>query len=352
MCCVLTRGELDPESLGLGGPSSTTVNPRRWLSQDAAVGVDLCEDVWMPLPTRFTELVGCRYPLQQAGMGGMTTADLAIAVARAGGLGMLTGTVGQQALSAQLDLVPEDALVGVNFLVPFLDRAAVELAAARSRLVEFFWGAPTAKEIDIVHAGGALSGWQIGTVAEALEARDAGCDVLVAQGTEAGGHVRGTIGLLPLLDEVREAIDLPIIAAGGIGTGRAMAAALVAGADAVRVGTRFMAANESIAHPAYVEALIRSGADDTTITTAFGEGWPDAPHRVLKSALEAGKALGDVQAWTPDWPSSDFAGAVETKALYAGQSVGAVRSRQPASTIVAELVTEARGLLGGGNRGS
>lgn len=299
----------------------------------------------MPFPTRFTELVGCRYPLQQAGMGGMTTADLAIAVAGAGGLGMLTGTVGGDALSAQLDAVPEDARVGVNFLVPFIDEAAIEVAAARSALVEFFWGAPNARTIEIVHAGGARGGWQVGSVDEALQARDAGCDVIVAQGTEAGGHVRGSIGLLPLLDELRQAIDLPIVAAGGIGTGRAMAAALVGGAEAVRVGTRFIAATESNAHPVYVEALIRSGAEDTTITTAFGEGWPDAPHRVLKSAVAAGEALGNAQHWTPDWPSSDMVGHIEARALYAGQSVGAVRSRLRASTIVAELVTEAEQVL-------
>jgi NAD(P)H-dependent flavin oxidoreductase YrpB (nitropropane dioxygenase family) len=165
--------------------------------------------------------------------------------------------------------------------------------------------------------------------------------VIVAQGIEAGGHVRGTLGLLPLLDEVRTAIDLPIIAAGGIGTGTAMAAALLAGADAVRIGTRFMAASESIAHPTYVDALIRAGADDTVITTAFGDGWPDAPHRVLKSAIAAGQALGSNQSWAPDWPTSTSVGAVEARALYAGQSVGAVRSRQSAAAIVAELVEEA-----------
>jgi nitronate monooxygenase len=299
----------------------------------------------MPLRTSFTELFGCRYPLQQAGIGGMTTPNLALAVARAGGFGMLTGTIGHEALSAQLDEVPEDAPIGVNFLVPFIDQAALEEAAARSSLVEFFWGVPTATTIDLVHAGGARGGWQVGSVDEALAARDAGCDVIVAQGTEAGGHVRGTIGLLPLLDEVREVVDLPIVAAGGIGTGRAMAAALVAGADAVRVGTRFIAATESNAHPTYVEALVRAGGGDTVMTTAFGEGWPNAPHRVLKSALAAGEALGKAQNWTPDWPSSDFVGPAEARALYAGQSVGAVRARQPASAIVAELVTEAERVL-------
>jgi NAD(P)H-dependent flavin oxidoreductase YrpB (nitropropane dioxygenase family) len=209
----------------------TTANRPARAGDEAAVA---CEDKEVALPIRFTELIGCRYPLQQAGMGGIATADLAMAVAAAGGLGMLSGTVGREALSAQLDVVPKDAPVGVNFLVPFIDDAAIEVAASRSPLVEFFWGTPNARTIQIVHDGGARAGWQVGSVDEALVARDAGCDVIVAQGIEAGGHVRGTIGLLPLLDEVRRVVDLPIIAAGGIGTGRAMGAALAAGADAVR----------------------------------------------------------------------------------------------------------------------
>jgi nitronate monooxygenase len=295
--------------------------------------------------TRFTEMFGCRYPLQQAGIGGVATPDLAIAVAEAGGLGMLTGTIGHEALSAQLDALPPGASIGVNFLVPFLDRVALDEASNRSPYVEFFWRVPDADVVETVHAGGARAGWQVGSADEASAARDAGCDVIVAQGIEAGGHVRGTLGLLPLLDEVRAVIDLPIVAAGGIGTGAAMAAALVAGADAVRVGTRFMAASESIAHPTYVESLIRAGAADTVLTTAFGDGWPDAPHRVLKSSIAAGQALGEEQSWAPDWPTSTSVGAVEARALYAGQSVGAVRSRQPAAEIVAELVEEAERVL-------
>lgn len=295
----------------------------------------------MAIRTRFTEIFGCQYPLQQAGMGGVTTPDLAIAVARAGAMGMLTGTIGNEALSAQLDVVPADAVVGVNFLVPFLDAAALEEAAGRSPFVEFFWGAPDARTIEVVHAGGARAGWQVGSADEAIAAHDAGCEVIVAQGIEAGGHVRGIVGLVPLLDEVRAVVDLPIVAAGGIGTGRAMAAALAAGADAVRVGTRFLAATESIAHPAYVDALIQASADDTVVTTAFGQGWPDAPHRVLRSAIVAGEALGEAQSWAPDWPTSDAVAPIEARALYAGQSVGAVRSRQSAAEIVSELVTEA-----------
>jgi nitronate monooxygenase len=299
----------------------------------------------MGITTRFTEMFQCQYPLQQAGMGGFATPDLAIAVAQAGGLGMLSGTIGAEALAAQLDAVPVGVPVGVNFLVPFLDREALEDAATRSPLVECFWGAPDPGIVASAHECGARAGWQVGSADEARAACDAGCDLIVAQGIEAGGHVRGTVGLLALLDEVRATITVPIVAAGGIGTGRAMAAALAAGADAVRVGTRFVASSESTAHPTYIDALIRSGADDTVLTTAFGEGWPDAPHRVLRSAVAAGEALGAAQSWSPEWPSISSVGAIEAHALYAGQSVGSVRSRQSAAEIVAELVAEAEQAL-------
>jgi len=305
----------------------------------------------MVMSTRFTEMFGCRFPIQQAGIGGMTTPDLAIAVARAGALGMLTGTIGSVALSDQLDVVPGDLPVGVNFLMPFLDRAALDDASSRSPLVEFFWGDPDPTLIEIVLSGGARACWQVGSADEARAAQDAGCELVVAQGIEAGGHVRGTTGLLPLLDEVRAAVEIPIVAAGGIGTGRAMAAALIAGADAVRVGTRFMAAAESIAHPRYIDELIGASAEDTVLTTAFGEGWPDAPHRVLKSAIAAGAALGDQQTWGTEWPTSTSDTPPEARALYAGQSVGAVRSRQPASEIVRELVDGAERALTAPHRG-
>jgi nitronate monooxygenase len=297
------------------------------------------------IETRFTALLGCLHPVQQAGMGGFGAPDLALAVSAAGGVGMLTGTVGAAALAQQLDQVPEAGCVGVNFLIPFLDRDALDEAAARSSLVEFFWGEPDPELVAVAHGGKARVAWQVGSVDEARAARDAGCDVVVVQGVEAGGHVRGTVGLFPLLEEVRNVVDVPLVAAGGIGTGRAVAAALTAGADAVRIGTRFVAAKESIAHPVYVDALIAARAEDTIITTAFGDGWPDAPHRVLKSCLDAGNRLGVAQSWGPNWPTANDDGSVEARPLYAGQSVGGVHSRQAASEIVDELIGEAESLL-------
>jgi NAD(P)H-dependent flavin oxidoreductase YrpB (nitropropane dioxygenase family) len=209
--------------------------------------------------TRFTELVGCSIPIQQAGMSSVGMPPLAAAIAEAGGLGMLGGArVSPPTLGLMLDDVRQrtSGPIGVNFLIPFLNRTCVELAAARVRVVEFFYGEPDTVLIEMVHAGGALACWQVGSREEAVAAARAGCDLIVAQGVEAGGHVRGRIGLLALLSEVLEAVDTPVLAAGGIGTGRAMAAALGAGAAGVRVGTRFVAATESEAHPAYVDALL------------------------------------------------------------------------------------------------
>jgi nitronate monooxygenase len=283
-------------------------------------------------------LFGCRYPLQSAGIGGLRQPDLALAVARAGGIGMLSGVEGRDALRPQLEAVPPGTAVGANFLVPFLQVDAVEEAAARVPYVELFYGEPDAALVDRIRQGGARAGWQVGSVDEARAAADAGCDVVVAQGIEAGGHVRGTVELHRLLPAVRAAVDVAVIGAGGIGTAAQVAAALQGGADGVRVGTRFLAAREARAHPVYVDALIGAGAADTVVTTRFDAGWPGAPHRVLRSAIEAGERRGDAQVWSPLWPTADDTGPVEAMALYAGTSVDAVERRQSAAEIVAELV--------------
>jgi nitronate monooxygenase len=298
-------------------------------------------------------------------MGAVATVELAAAVAAAGGVGMLSAdNVGVSEFEEKLDRLCKltAGVFGVNVLVPyFSDPAYIEIATAyHARLVEFFYGEPDRTLIDVVHRGGALAAWQIGSRDEAMTAQNAGCDLIVAQGVEAGGHVRGRLGLLPLLSEVLEAVTCPVVAAGGIGTGRALAATLVAGASAVRVGTRFVAASESGAHPKYIDALIAATPEDTTLTEAFSLTWPNAPHRVLRSCVEAaerfpGDVVGEIIAdggrrpvrrWASTEPSRTTNGAIEAMALYAGQSVGAVRRIEPASEIINSLLLEAETCLG------
>jgi nitronate monooxygenase len=313
------------------------------------------------LSTSFTKLTGCRLPLQLAGMP-IVTLELATAVAGAGGLPMFSALRTSAPLLA--DMLEQAVRLGggpfgVNFLMPFLDRETLRVAAEHARVVEFFYGDPDPGLVEVVHAAGALACWQVGSAEEALAAERAGCDLIVAQGIEAGGHVRGRIGLFPLLAQVLDAVKVPVVAAGGIGTARSMAAALAAGAAAVRVGTRFVAAHESGAHPKYVEALIRARAEDTVLTETFSAVWPNAPHRVLRSCVEAaeafkgeivghGAAAGasySIPRFASPTPNRETVGQIEAMALYAGHSVDAVRRVQPAAEIVRELGEGAERLL-------
>ena len=242
------------------------------------------------IATRFTQLVGCAVPIQQAGMGAAAPPELAAAVSEAGALGMLgTARPGLTAITFA-DLLEQvrsltDRPFGVNFIVapvflngtstrPPLDLKCIEIAARAAKVVEFFYGEPERRFVEMAHAGGALACWQVGSREEAIAAVRAGCDFVIAQGAEAGGHVRGTSPAMTLLGEVISAVDVPVLAAGGIGTGRAMATALAAGADGVRVGTRFVAAAEAAVHPEYVAARIpptpkRSPSAGPTRPTAF-----------------------------------------------------------------------------------
>ncbi|HMG25552.1 MAG TPA: nitronate monooxygenase [Acidimicrobiia bacterium] len=314
------------------------------------------------LPTRFTELIGCELPIQQAGMGGVAGPDLAVAVSAAGGLGTIAlHTVPAAMVAATLDAMAQrtSAPLAFNVLMPFLDRDAVEAASSRCRLVEFFYGDPDADLVGVVHEGGALAGWQIGSVAEAEAARDAGCDLVIAQGVEAGGHVRGRVGLLGLLSAVLDTVDVPVIAAGGIGSSRTAAAAFAAGADAVRVGTRFVATQEADAHPDYAAALVDARAEDTILTDTFSVMWPDAPHRVLRSCVDRVNAVDDETVGEIELagtsmpvprrsvlvPTRATSGSVDAMALYAGESVNDVAGVVPARDVVAEITTGAEELL-------
>lgn len=292
-------------------------------------------------PDRFTELVGCRVAIQLAAMGAVSTPALAGAVAGAGGLGMLSGTalppdeLDRQLSSAVAAAAGGGGVVGVGFLMPFLDVTPFEAAAGAAPLVECFYGDPDGDLARRAHDAGALLSWQVGSLDEALRAVDAGCDLVVLQGTEAGGHVRGASGLVDLVSTARPRLEVPVVAAGGIGTPARAAELLAAGADAVRVGTRFLAATEADVHPGYLAALVAADGDDTTITEAFSGGWPNAPHRVLTSCVTASDA--DPVTRSVICPTRGFTGDITSAALYAGRSVGAVTGETTAAAIVEEF---------------
>jgi NAD(P)H-dependent flavin oxidoreductase YrpB (nitropropane dioxygenase family) len=274
---------------------------------------------------RFTELVGCRWPIQLAAMGGAVGGpDLAAAVREGGGLGMVSW--GEE--------IPHGC--GVNILMPFMPPLEqVADAARRARLVEFFYDDPDPELVAVVHASGALAGWQVGSAREAGAAEAAGCDYLVVQGVEAGGHVRGTSPLDAVLREVLPREGVPVLAAGGIATAERVADLMEMGASGVRVGTRFLTCPESNAHEDYVANLLAATSDDTELTEWFGDGWPGAPHRVLRGSLELARASG---CRNPGPPTRAEAGPVDDRAQYAGTGVGDVTTSQRAADVVADLV--------------
>ena len=205
---------------------------------------------------------------------------------------------------------------------------------------------------------------------DAQRAAAAGVDVIVAQGVEAGGHVAGEVSTLALVPRVVDAIaPVPVVAAGGIGDARGVVAVLALAAQAAVLGTRFLASTESRAHPHYKKKLLEASEGDTVRTILFGYGWPNAPHRTLRTAF--------VQQWLgqeargqescPDElpvgqtviagqpmpvlrfmgfpPNCDASGDIDSMDLLAGQSVGLVREIKPAGQIVHELVEEARRII-------
>lgn len=324
-----------------------------------------------PLETPLCGSLGIRVPVIQAPMGSASTPELAAAVSSAGGLGMLAITwMEPAAVSRHLRLTNHltDAPVGVNAGLAFSVRPQVVAALdAGARVVSTFWGDPAALR-EPIEAADAFHLHTVRSPAEAVRAVEAGVDAVVAQGWEAGGHVWGEVASLPLIPAVVDAVDpVPVIAAGGIADGRGLAAALVLGAQAAWMGTRFLTAVEASTHPAYRERLLEADVNSTAHTTCFDGGWPDAPHRVLRNkTLDEWESAGyptsphrpgegELVARDPTgrefhryddlMPLANFEGDLDLMALYAGQSVGLVNDIQPASEILRTIISDAARIL-------
>jgi nitronate monooxygenase len=218
--------------------------------------------------------LGVELPVIQAGMGGgLARHELAAAVSEGGGLGTI-GLLDPAELRRELERARSltSSPVAVNILLPFARPAHWE-AANGADAVFTFWGAPRRRTDGVwIH--------QVGSVGEAVRARDAGADGIVAQGVEAGGHVRGELPALELLGRVRAALPdgFPVFVAGGLSDARDVATAVENGAAGAVLGTRFLMTEESRAHRGYKHALVE--ARETVLTELFGVGWP-ARHRVV-----------------------------------------------------------------------
>jgi len=322
--------------------------------------------------TAFCDLFGIELPIIQAPIASATCPELAAAVSNSGGLGMLSVTW-RRPEEIRTVIRKTRALTqkpfGVNLVLEtdMHDRLNICLEEG-VKIVSLFWGEP-ARYIRASHEAGALVTHSVGTVSEAEDAVSAGADVIVAQGWEAGGHVRDMISTLALVPAVVDAVSpIPVAAAGGIADGRGIAAVFALGASAAWLGTRFVASEEALSHHTYKQKLLAGGVSDTIYSMLFDVGWENAAHRALRNSTvevweKAGRPSkgkrpneGQVIAQRADGtpvvrysfsqPLETMQRDVEDMAHYAGQSVGLIKDIQPAARIVQRLKQETEQVMG------
>jgi nitronate monooxygenase len=319
-----------------------------------------------------TDLLSIETPIVQAPMSSAATPALAAAVSNAGGLGMISGTWQEpEALRLLIRDVRSrtDRPFAVNLGLEWDQQERVTICLEEGvGIISLFWGDAT-QCTQLAHEGSALVLHTVGSADEGAAAVDSGVDVVVAQGWEAGGHLDSKVGNLALIPSVVDAVGaVPVVAAGAIADGRAMAAALTLGASGVWVGTRFLLSEEAETHPHYKQRLLGASETDTEFSTVFDVGWPDAPHRTLRNSTvdmweAAGRpgmgerpGEGELLGAYPDgrpitrydvgFPRVGATGDVDATALYAGQGVGLLTDIRPAAQIVADLTQEAHAALG------
>src|SRR4051794_12524329 len=297
----------------------------------------------------------------QAPLGRGAAAPLAAEVSRAGGLGTLGASwTDPPALREQIRSIARatDRPFCVNLVLDFPQEERLEVAVEEGApWVSFSFGLRP-ELVARARAGGASVLGQVASAGAARAGAEAGADGLIVQGVEAGGHVQSVVGLLPLLAEVRRAVSLPLLAAGGIADPATARAAIAAGAAAVVMGTRFVASDECDAHPDYKARLTAAEGRDTVLTRLFDVGWP-APHRVLRNStyerwLRAGSpppgrrpGEGEVVAaglprYAVPMPLAGMEGDLEAMAMYAGQGVGSIDAVEHAAGIVERFAAALR----------
>lgn len=294
----------------------------------------------------------------QAPIGPAATPALAAAVSAAGGIGSLGASWTDPAsLREQIRAVRRatDRPFCVNLVLTFDQAERLEVAVEEGvELISLSWGVRD-DLIARAHAGGCRVLVQAGSVDEALAGVRAGCDVLIAQGVEAGGHVQGATPLRTLLRRLVGVVGVPVIAAGGIAEESGARDAMALGAAGVMMGTRFVATQEADVHPEYAARVVAASGEDTVHTLLFDGGWPDAPHRVIANSTYQrwvaagrkppgrrpgeGEIVGEhegepIARYSADDPRRATTGDIEAMCLYAGAGAGAISAVEPAAAVV------------------
>jgi enoyl-[acyl-carrier protein] reductase II len=340
---------------GEGGPGASATRGQEGRAGPRVGGLPTLPDV---IETRLTRLLGIAHPVMLAGMGGVSYAPLVAAVSEAGGFGCLgASTMGPARMVEEIRQVRQLTAkpFGVDLLTAMPggleDQVKMVIDEGATVFVAGL-GVPSAV-VDLCHDAGVLVINMCGKVDHARKAVDAGCDLVVAQGTEAGGHT-GQVATMPLVPQVVDAVGdkVPVVAAGGIFDGRGLAAALALGADGVWVGTRFIATPEARAVDGYKDALLATREDGTTISRAYSGKtmrvvrndyttyFDQHPEELQPFPTQLTRSMGDGAFHLGAGPEDP--GIDPAKECYpAGQGIGAIGELVPAADLVRRFVAEA-----------
>jgi len=327
------------------------------------------------ISTRFTDAYGIRHPIAAAGMTFVTnTPALPVAVCEAGALGAFAaGPFPLDFIRHNLREIraATNGPLNLNLITVFASEAHIELCLAeKPDVVSFHWGHPNRNWVDSLKAEGIRVWEQVGNPDAAKRAVDDGVELVIAQGSEAGGHCYGELPTFVAVPAIVDAVDgALVLAAGGIVDGRGLAAALMLGADGVMLGTRLVATSESDVADEYKQRIVAAGPQDTVLSSMFGRDLPQFnPMRVIRNdivnewherlaeidalpeqpvigSMSVGGQAFDLQRFASLLPVASATGEFEQMAISAGQGLGAIDGVSPAGETIAYIVAQARKLL-------
>lgn len=310
------------------------------------------------MQTAITKLLNIKYPIIQGAMAWVADADLASAVSNAGGLGIIgTGhdpvEVVREKVETMKNKTNQPFAVNVMLLNPHVEEVVDYLVNSGVKIITTGAGNP-GKYMERFKEAGIVVIPVVASVALANRMERIGADAVVVEGMEAGGHI-GKQTTLALVPQIVDAVDIPVIAAGGFGDGRSLAAALMLGVEAIQVGTRFVVANESNAHPNFKAAILKATDIDTVVTgTITGHPVRVLRNRLTKEYLALEKSITSQE--NPDLSVLEdlgkgalrravVEGDVNTGSMMAGQIAGLIKKEQSCQEIIEEYVNEAKAVF-------